>query len=217
MLRKKPAGALVSATAHKVEREHRVLAALSTHTHLPVPRALALCADPAVLGTAFYLMTFVAGRIEHDPALPGAAPPRRARCWADAVRTLAALHAVDPAAVGLEAFGRPADFYPRQVATWKTIGAAQAAARDADTGEPVGALPRFDDMVAFFEDRRRQPPDRNGLVHGDYKIDNLVFDEREPRVVGILELVHPTPPQPPSPFTWRGSFHEKDFECKMVC
>ena len=188
MLRKKPAGALVSATAHKVEREHRVLAALSAHTTLPVPRALALCADAAVLGTPFYLMAFVAGRIEHDAALPAAASPAERRAmWTSAVRALAALHAVDAAAVGLAGFGRPDGFYPRQVATWRAIGAAQAAARDADTGEPVGHLPRFADLVDFFADGGRQPRDRNGLVHGDYKIDNLVFDEREPAVVGILE------------------------------
>ena len=188
MLRKKPPGRLVSKTAHKVEREHRVLAALAA-TDVPVPRTYGLCTDAAVLGTPFYIMSFLDGRVIEDPAMPGAAvtPAARRAMWEDAVRVLARLHRVDRRAVGLESFGAPGGFYPRQLATWATICAAQSAARDADSREPVGQLPHFDDMVAFFGDAARQPADRATLVHGDFKIDNLVFHKTEPRVIGILE------------------------------
>jgi aminoglycoside phosphotransferase (APT) family kinase protein len=181
----------VSKTAHKVEREHRVIAALQG-TDVPVPGAVCLCADERVVGTPFYIMTFLDGRIITDPSIPGVAPETRRAMWEDAVRTLARLHRVAPRDVGLEGFGRPAGFYSRQVETWRTICAAQAATRDAETGKPVGDFPHFKAMVDFFTDKERQPKDRTGLVHGDYKIDNLVFHPTEPRVIGILEYV-PTP------------------------
>lgn len=194
MLRKKPPGALVSQTAHKVEREHRILAALSGRTNVPVPAPLCLCADAAVVGTPFYVMRFLDGRILTDPAMPAlpALPPltaahARRDMWSDAVRVLARLHRVDPAAVGLESYGRPHGFYTRQTATWSTICAAQAATPDRDSGRPVGHLPGFADAVAFFADPRFQPKDRSCLVHGDYKIDNLVFHPSLPKVLGILE------------------------------
>ena len=107
--------------------------------------------------------------------------------WEDAIRTLATLHSIPPASIGLENFGKPSGFYPRQLKTWTTICEAQAAVRDVDTAEPVGPLPRMADLVSFFADAARQPADRSTLVHGDYKIDNLVFHKTEPRVIGILE------------------------------
>ncbi|KAJ9137909.1 Acyl-CoA dehydrogenase family member 11 [Pleurostoma richardsiae] len=190
VLRKKPPGALVSKTAHKVEREHRIIAALgaaSPPSGVPVPRTFGLCADPSVLGTPFYLMEFLDGRILEDPAMPGVGPADRAAMWRDAVRTLARLHRVDPDAVGLGSFGRKGGFYARQVETWRAVCGAQAAARDAETGEPVGPLPHFEEMMVFFGDVEAQPRDRATLVHGDYKIDNLVFHKTEPRVIGILD------------------------------
>lgn len=189
MLRKKPAGRLVSKTAHRVEREYRVIAALGAATAVPVPAAYALCTDAAVLGTPFYLMAFVDGRVLEDAAMPGASARDRRAMWADAVRTLARLHAVDPAAVGLADFG-PRDgpsFYARQVRTWAAICAAQAAVRDVDSREPVGPLPHFDALIAFFSDPARMPRDRRVLVHGDYKIDNLVFHPARPAVVAVLD------------------------------
>ncbi|KAL1870253.1 hypothetical protein VTK73DRAFT_2802 [Phialemonium thermophilum] len=209
VLRKKPPGKLLSKTAHRVEREYRILAALAASTDVPVPRPYCLCEDASVLGTAFYVMSFLDGRIIEDPAMPDVTSPEARRAmWTDAVRTLARLHRVDPHAVGLGDYGpssSPSDrsgegrgggggggrkqggFYARQVSTWRTICAAQAAARDTDTGEPVGQLPHFDDMMAFFADAARQPAGRATLIHGDYKIDNLVFHKTEPRVIGILD------------------------------
>lgn len=107
--------------------------------------------------------------------------------WRDAVRTLARFHRVDPKTVGLENFGRSVGFYGRQLETFRRVSEAQAQAADVETKEVVGKLPHFDEMVAFFSDPKRQPSDWSGLVHGDYKIDNLIFATDEPRVIGILE------------------------------
>ncbi|KAK1758241.1 kinase-like domain-containing protein [Echria macrotheca] len=186
VLRKKPPGQLVSKTAHKVEREYRIIAALA-HTDVPVPKAYCLCDDERVLGTPFYIMEFLDGRIFEDPVIPNVLPDQRRAIWADAVRVLARLHRLDPASVGLENFGKATGFYSRQVATWRTICEAQAAVRDVETREPVGELPHFEGMMAFFADERQQPVDRGTLIHGDFKIDNLVFHKTEPRVIGILD------------------------------
>lgn len=188
VLRKKPPGKLVSKTAHKVEREYRIIHALR-HTDVPAPKAYVLCEDPAIIGTPFYIMEFLDGRIIEDPSIPGVDPHHRSEMWSDAIRTLAKLHSVDPARLGLADFGRPSGFYTRQVNTWRTICEAQASVTDVDTGKEVGHLPHFAQMTAFFEDPASQPTDRGTLIHGDYKIDNLVFHKTEPRVIGILESV----------------------------
>ncbi|KAG8159144.1 hypothetical protein KVR01_010805 [Diaporthe batatas] len=186
VLRKKPPGKLVSKTAHKVEREYRIIHALRD-TDVPAPRAYILCEDPAVIGTPFYIMEFLDGRIIEDPSIPGVSPQQRSEMWSDAIRTLAKLHTVDPARLGLGDFGRPDGFYNRQVKTWRTICEAQAAVTDLDNGLKVGHLPHFAEMTTFFENPASQPTDRGTLIHGDYKIDNLVFHKTEPRVIGILD------------------------------
>jgi aminoglycoside phosphotransferase (APT) family kinase protein len=103
------------------------------------------------------------------------------------VQTLAKFHTVEPNSVGLSNFGRANGFYNRQLKTFNAIQEAQSKARDKDTDEPVGKIPHFDDMVAFFGNPKTQPQDRSTFVHGDYKIDNVVFHKTEPRVIGILE------------------------------
>ena len=109
--------------------------------------------------------------------------------WHDAIRTLGKLHRIDPAMVNLEKFGPPSSFYNRQVKTLSTISESQAKVVDIESKEVVGKIPHFDDMVSFFRDPQTQPKDRATLVHGDYKIDNLVYHKTEPRVIGILEYV----------------------------
>ena len=104
---------------------------------------------------------------------------------------------MSPDSVGLGAFGRHSGFYPRQIRTWTAIDASQAAVRDVETGKPVGDLPHMADLVAFFADAKSQPRDRATMIHGDYKIDNLVFHKTEPRVIGILEYVRDRPPSLP--------------------
>ena len=107
--------------------------------------------------------------------------------WHDAIRTLAKLHRIVPKDVGLENYGRPSGFYDRQVKTWTTISKAQAEQVDVDTKEAVGEIPHIKEILDFFADKKSQPKDRGTPIHGDYKIDNLVFHKTEPRVIGILE------------------------------
>ena len=95
--------------------------------------------------------------------------------------------------MNLASYGKSSGFYDRQLATFKTISDAQAQAVDVDSKEAVGKIPHYDDMVAFFGDKKTQPKDRSGFVHGDYKIDNVVFHKTEPRVIGILEYVKLAP------------------------
>ena len=122
---------------------------------------------------------------------PGVSAEERSQLWQEAVRTLARLHAVDFRKCGLERFGKAVGFYARQIETWTTICTNQAKAEDVETKEPVGPLPHFEELMRFFRNEKLQPKDRATLVHGDYKIDNLVFHKTEPRVIGILEYVSP--------------------------
>lgn len=107
--------------------------------------------------------------------------------WHDAIRTLAKLHRLVPREVALESYGKPTGFYDRQINTFKGLAAAQAQVKDVETGKEVGQVPRMEELVAFFSDKRYQPKDRGVPIHGDFKIDNLVFHKTEPRVIGILE------------------------------
>lgn len=107
--------------------------------------------------------------------------------WKAAVQVLAKFHSVDPKSVGLENFGRSSGFYDRQISTFKTISKAQADTIDIETKIPVGNIPGFYEMVDFFSNRTTQPQDRGTFVHGDYKIDNMVFHKTEPRVIGVLD------------------------------
>ncbi|KAI9931566.1 hypothetical protein ASPWEDRAFT_25563 [Aspergillus wentii DTO 134E9] len=186
VLRKKPPGKLLSKTAHKVEREYKIIHALQ-NTDVPVPKAYCLCEDEKVIGTPFYIMEFLDGRKYEDPAMPGVSAEERNALWQSAVRTLAKFHSVDPKSVGLESFGKPTGFYDRQLRTFSAVSLAQSQAVDVETKEPVGELPHFKDMVAFFSNKATQPKDRGTLVHGDYKIDNMIFHKTEARVIGILD------------------------------
>ncbi len=107
--------------------------------------------------------------------------------WHDAIRTIARLHRLSPAAVGLSTFGKPSGFYNRQLKTLGIISRSQAQAIDVENHKAVGNIPLFDDMVDFFSDPKTQPKERATLIHGDYKIDNLVYHKTEPRIIGMLE------------------------------
>ena len=186
VMRKKPPGKLLSRTAHQVDREYRIIHAMSK-TDVPVPDALCLCEDDSVIGTAFYIMSFLQGRIFEDPAIPGVSAEDRYKMWHSLVTTLGKYHRVKPADLGLEDFGRPSNFYNRQLKTFKKLNVDQAVVRDKDTGKEVGNIPHYNDMVQFFEQQETQPVDRSTFVHGDYKVDNVVFHPTEPRVIGILD------------------------------
>ncbi|KIX05091.1 uncharacterized protein Z518_05963 [Rhinocladiella mackenziei CBS 650.93] len=199
VMRKKPPGKLLSKTAHRVDREYRILNALG-QTDVPVPKVYCLCEDDKVIGTPFYIMEFLDGRMVTEPHFPGCTPEERTEMWRDAVRTLGKFHRVDFNKIGLADFGRHGGFYDRQLKTFGTLSKTQAAAEDVDTKKPVGDIPHFDDMVAFFKQKSTQPKDRTTLIHGDYKIDNLVFHKTEPRVIGILDWEMATIGHPLSDF-----------------
>ncbi|KAJ2867336.1 hypothetical protein GGI22_001079, partial [Coemansia erecta] len=184
VLRKKPAGKLLSKTAHAVEREFRVLDALGSHTEVPVPRVYALCEDASVLGTPFYLMEFLDGRILADVRLPEVAPRQRPAYWEALVDVLALLHKVDYAAIGLANYGRQGGYYDRQLRSLSKVAAAQAAATN-ERGTPVGELPRLRQLTAWFA--RTACPDETTIVHGDFKMDNVVWHPTQPKIIGILD------------------------------
>lgn len=180
VLRKKPAGQLLSKTAHAVEREFRVLDALGRYSSVPVPRVYALCEDSKVLGTPFYLMEYLEGRVLADVLLPEIPAEERIRYWEALVDAVAELHKVDWRQIGLEGYGRPGGFYPRQERSLTRMARAQSAA----IGEG-GELPRMAELMGWFS--RHQCPDETTVVHGDFKMDNVVWHPTEPRIIGILD------------------------------
>jgi len=111
--------------------------------------------------------------------------------WHDAIRTLAKLHRVNPKEVGLETYGKADGFYNRQISTFGRLTDVQAKTKDVETGEEVGQIAHVHDMLAFFKNPKTQPKDIGCLIHGDFKIDNLVFHKTEPRVIGVLEYASP--------------------------
>ena len=174
VLRAKPRGDLLP-SAHAVDREFRVLAALAG-SGVPVARVHAYCADPAVFGSAFYVMDFVAGRIFWDQRLPGLAPDERGAIFSSMNETIARLHAIDPAAVGLADYGRPGNFMERQVARWSK----QYRASETET------IPAMDALIDWLP-RFRPAEGETRIVHGDYRLDNLIIHPTEPRVVAVLD------------------------------
>ncbi|KAF9411559.1 hypothetical protein BGZ94_001295 [Podila epigama] len=184
VLRKKPAGALLSSTAHAVEREFRILKALGEHTDVPVPKVYTLCEDSTVIGTPFYVMEFLQGRIFSDITLKKLPFEERRLCWLSAIDTLAKLHKVDHVAIGLESYGKAKGFYSRQISSLSKVSAAQAAAKDTE-GNVVGPIPGMVELAEWF--KHNEVEDSTSIVHGDYKMDNLVFHPTEPRVIGILD------------------------------
>jgi len=175
VLRRKPPGTLL-ASAHAVDREYRVLRALAP-TGVPVPRALALCDDAAVIGSMFYVMEFLDGRILWEPTLPEFDAGRRARIYDEMNRVLVALHGVDTAAVGLSDYGQPGNYYARQLNRWtKQYRAAET--------ERIEAM---ETLMAWLPGRVPADDGRVVLVHGDYRLDNLMFDAVEDRIIAVLD------------------------------
>ncbi len=174
VLRRKPPGKLLP-SAHAVEREYRVLAALGP-TGVPVPRALLLCEDPAVVGTPFYVMSYVPGRVFPDLALPALEPAARRALWDDAVAVLARLHGVDWTAVGLADFGKPGNYYARQIHRWT----GQYRASETEL------IPAMEQVIEWLP-RHVPDDDTTTLVHGDFRIGNTVVHPEEPRIVAVLD------------------------------
>jgi aminoglycoside phosphotransferase (APT) family kinase protein len=174
VLRKKPPGELLP-SAHAIDREYRVLGALAGSA-VPVPRTRAYCDDAGVIGTAFYVMDYVAGRIYTDPLLPAMAAAERARTYDAMNQALANLHAFDWRAAGLSDYGKPERFVERQIARW---GRQYVATRTDD-------VPAMEAVMRWLE---AQPPadERAAIAHGDFRIGNLVFSLQAPQVAAILD------------------------------
>ncbi|KAL0393282.1 UNVERIFIED_CONTAM: putative acyl-CoA dehydrogenase IBR3 [Sesamum radiatum] len=183
VMRKKPPGKLLE-SAHAVEREFQVLHALGTHTLVPVPKVYCLCTDSSVIGTPFYIMEYLEGRIYIDPMLPNVAPRQRRTIYHATAKVLASLHSVDVEAIGLRSYGKPNNYCKRQVERW-------AKQYLVSTGE--GKSNRNPRMLELADWLRQHIPFEDssgaaaGLVHGDFRIDNLVFHPTEDKVIGILD------------------------------
>jgi aminoglycoside phosphotransferase (APT) family kinase protein len=175
VLRRKPFGQLLP-SAHAVDREYRLIAALHP-LGFPVPRPYALCSDPGVIGAIFYVMELVRGRAYTNGALPEFAPSERRRICEQLVDTLADLHNIDPAAAGLGDFGKPGNYFERQVARWTR------QYRDSQTDD----LPEMERLIDFLP-RSLPEQSRVSIVHGDYRIDNVLFAEENLNAVLDWEL-----------------------------
>ena len=175
VLRRKPPGKLLK-MAHMIEREFRVLKALEG-VNYPAPRVLALCEDEGVIGTAFYLMTFVDGRVLWDPALPELSRDDRRPIYDSMNEGLARLHSIDVAEAGLSDYGKPGSYFGRQYQRWTDQYRASETARVED----------MERLIAWLADKVPTDDGRVALVHGDWRIDNMIFDSRSPRLLAVLD------------------------------
>lgn len=162
-------------SAHAIEREFRVLDALGS-TDVPVAEVYALCEDESVIGRAFYIMECVEGRVMWDQSLPDMEPAERRAIYEEMNRVIALLHTVDPIAVGLESFGRPGNYFARQISRWSKQ-------------YKISETEKIEAMDRLIEWMPENIPDteETAIVHGDYRLDNLMFHPTEPRVLAILD------------------------------
>lgn len=175
VLRKKPPGPLLP-KAHNVEREYRILAALSA-TAVPTPQVMAICEDPDVIGTAFYVMQFVEGRFFDHPVMPGVTPTERGRLHRATVEALVRLHEVDVDAVGLSDYGPPSGYVARQIERWSRQYQASLAA---------GELPALTWLGDWLRERQ-DVAEETTITHGDFRHGNLCFGQDEDSVTAILD------------------------------
>jgi aminoglycoside phosphotransferase (APT) family kinase protein len=201
VLRKKPPGQLLK-SAHQVDREHRVMKALE-NTDVPVPRMLLLCQDDQVIGTDFFVMAFVDGTVFWDPALPELENGQRTKVYDEQNRALAALHSVDPVKVGLADFGRAGSYFARQRDRWTK----QYRASETEH------LPDMETLIAWLE--ANEPPDdgHSSLVHGDYRLDNMIFAKDGSRLLAVIDwelstIGHPFSDLAYQCMQWRFPNHE---------
>jgi aminoglycoside phosphotransferase (APT) family kinase protein len=174
VLRRKPPGKLLP-SAHAVEREYRVIKALY-EKKFPVARPHVLCEDESVIGTAFYVMDCVEGRVLWDQALPGMSKAERAAIWDELNQVIAKLHLIDYRAAGLEDFGKPGDYVARQVSRWSKQYQASETQRIEAMNNLIDWLPK-----------NIPPAGASSVVHGDYRLDNAIFHPTEPRILAVLD------------------------------
>ena len=174
VLRRKPPGKLLP-SAHAVDREHAVMLALHG-AGFPVPLPLVLCEDEAVIGTAFFVMECVDGRILWDQSLPGMSRTERAAIWGEMNRVIALLHTTDHLAIGLNSFGRPGNYIERQIGRW-------SKQYQASETEPI---PAMDNLIAWLP-QNVPPASGTSIVHGDFRLDNMIYHPTEPRILAVLD------------------------------
>lgn len=175
VLRRKPPGQLLK-SAHAVEREFRVMQALYA-TDVPVPKTLHLCSDESIIGSVFFIMEYVKGSIYWDPALPESSAAERRKIYIEMCRVLANLHKVNVDEVGLGDFGRPGDYFARQISRWTQQYIASK----------TEAIAEMDFVIDWLPDNLPADDDRVSLVHGDYRLDNMIFKSDEPRMAALLD------------------------------
>lgn len=189
VLRRKPPGQLLK-SAHAVDREFRVISALY-EADFPVPRPYILCEDDEVIGTAFYVMEYVAGRIFWELDLPGLPSDERAAIYDNVNETIARLHTIDHRAIGLDDFGVPGNYFERQISRWT---------RQYRASE-TGTVATMDKLIDWLPDNIPHD-DSVSVVHGDFRLDNMVLHPTEPRVIAVLDWELSTIGHPLADFTY---------------
>ena len=175
VLRKQPNGPILKG-AHAVDREYRVQQALHP-TNVPVPRPILYHDDPTLLGTPFYLMEHIEGRVFPDGALTEAGSTERRDLWMGLADAMAAMHSIDPTTVGLGDYGRPGNYFERQIARWMR--------QWQDSSH--GSIPELDRLGAWLVENQPQGDGRVSLAHGDFRVGNVIFHATEPRVAAVLD------------------------------
>jgi aminoglycoside phosphotransferase (APT) family kinase protein len=180
VMRSKPGpAAKLLASAHAIEREFTVMRALHG-SGVPVPVMHLLCEDEAVIGRAFYVMEYVEGRVLWDQSLPSVERSRRAAYYDELNRVIAVLHRVDVAAAGLAGYGKPGNYFERQIARW-------AKQYQASITQPIEAMERLTEWLPAHMPASARDASQATVVHGDYRLDNVVFHPTEPRIVAVLD------------------------------
>lgn len=175
VLRRKPPGQLLK-SAHAVEREYRVMHALRD-TGVPVPRMYHLCEDEGIIGSTFFIMDFVPGRVFWSAALPGLEPAARGACYDEMNRVLAAIHSVDVSAAGLADYGKAGSYFQRQIGRWSQ----QYRASETE------AIEAMETLMGWLPTHTPKDDERVSLTHGDYRLDNFIFHPEQARIVAVVD------------------------------
>ena len=191
VLRTKPGPtAKLLASAHAIDREFKVMDALNK-AGFPAPRQYALCTDESVIGRAFYVMEFIDGRVLWDQSLPGMTPAERGAIYDELNRVIAQLHMVDYTAIGLGDFGKPGNYFGRQIERW-------TRQYQASCTETIDAM---DQLIAWLP-KNIPPGDDTAIVHGDFRLDNMIFHPTEPRILAVLDWELSTLGHPAADFSY---------------
>jgi aminoglycoside phosphotransferase (APT) family kinase protein len=191
VLRTKPGpAAKLLPSAHAIDREYRVMDALH-RAGFPAPKQVALCLDEAVIGRAFFIMDYVEGRVLWDQSLPGMTRAERGAIYDELNRVIAQLHTLDPAKIGLADYGKPGNYFARQIERWTKQYQASAL-------EPIEAMDRLIEWLP----RHIPPGDQTSIVHGDYRLDNMIFHPTEPRILAVLDWELSTLGHPAADFSY---------------